>query len=193
MAGTLRSLWKHSLMLPLLFLAGCAGYGMVSPGPVSLGAMSVEPVSAWNRSSAKVGGRVVWTQQGIYLDRLTFIDGIRDGKPLFAFGKREEFGLFRAAMLPNEVMELTESSLAKLHGSALVETHGLRPATFGDVPGFRFDYRYVSGMDVPMKGLAAGAIVEGRLYLILYEAPETHYFEAGLPEAEAIIQSVSLT
>lgn len=186
-------LWKHFLTLPLLLLAGCGGYGMVAPGQVSLGAMSVEPVSAWNKPGGKTGGRVVWTQQGIYLDRITFIDGIRDGKPLFAFGKRAEFGLFRAAMLPNEVMELTESSLAKLHNSALVETGGLRPAPFGGAPGFRFDYHYVSAMDVPMKGLAAGAVVEGRLYLILYEAPETHYFEAGLPEAEAVIQSVSLT
>lgn len=189
--GKFRAGWLA--LLSLVLLAACTGYRAVGPGPVSIGALSVQPASPWNKAPIKFAGREFWTREGVYLDHIIFIDGLPDGKPLFVVDKRAEFGLFRAHMLPSDVMELTESSLAKLYGSALIETRNLRPAPFGNKPGFRFDYGYVSALDVPMKGLAAGAIIDGRLYLILYEAAETHYFEAGLPEVEALIRSAAIT
>jgi hypothetical protein len=34
-----------------------------------------------------------------------------------------------------------------------------------------------------------GAIIDGRLYLVLLDATKSHYFDASLPDFEAIVRS----
>lgn len=175
-----------------LLLTACAQYSLVAPGPVALGGLTVEPQQAWNKAAAKSGGREVWTQDGLLLNSLVFFNGVTTGGRLFHAGQDSNYGRFDATMLPSEIMELTESSLAKLINSSKTTTADLKPATFAGRPGFQFTYAYVDASDVPMKGLATGAVADGKLYMILYQAAATHYYQKGLAEAERIIQTARL-
>ncbi|RMF11993.1 MAG: hypothetical protein D6763_01890 [Alphaproteobacteria bacterium] len=172
-----------------LLLAGCARYSLVEPGTTSAGAMSVTPTQAWNKATGGFLGREYWTQDGTALNVILFINGIADGEPLFKARKTAQFGAFRATMLPHEIMELTESSLAKAFGSTATATSNLRPVEFMGATGFAFNYSFVTQADVPTRGLARGVVKDGKLYMILYQAAETYYYEAGLPEAEQIMNS----
>jgi hypothetical protein len=157
-----------------------------------VGALSVSPSEPWNRANTKLGNRESWTQEGMNLNKVLFIDGIEDGKPLFKLSKKAEFGLFRANMLPSEIMELTESSLAKLVNSSATSTANLTPASFAGKPGFQFTFRYVTDNDVPIKGQATGAVHNGKLYMIIYQAAETHYFDKGLAEDTRLTGSAQI-
>lgn len=174
-----------------MLLAGCAQYSLVAPGATSTGAMTVTTTQAWNKATGNLHGREYWTQDGTALNTVIFVNGIADGTPLFKASKKAQFGTFQATMLPHEIMELTESSLAKAFGSSATTTSNLSPAEFIGVTGFEFNYSFVTQADVPTKGLARAAVKDGKLYMILYQAAETYYYEAGLPEAERIMNSAT--
>lgn len=182
----MKKFWR---LIPLLVLAACQSYSMVGPGNVTTPAMQVATDQAWNKSPQKLAGNQLWTLDGQMLNAIVFLEGIEDGKPLFKVSKKAEYGVFRSNMLPNEVMELAESSLAKIMNTSATSTSNLKPITFAGSKGFQFNYTYVTDLDVPMKGLASGAIINGKLYLILYHAAETHYYGKTLPEAEHIVAS----
>jgi hypothetical protein len=38
-----------------------------------------------------------------------------------------------------------------------------------------------------------GAVIEGRLYLVLLDATKSHYFDASLPDFEALVRSARRT
>jgi hypothetical protein len=58
--------------------------------------------------------------------------------------------------------------------------------------GFQHDYEHLDGDEVRRKGRAVGAIIDGRLYLILFDAASSHYYGALLPDFEAIVSSARL-
>jgi hypothetical protein len=93
-----------------------------------------------------------------------------------------------------EVAELFESTLARaVKTGSIVRTSGLRPATFAGRPGFRFEYSFVNQQDdVDRRGIAAGAIHGGRLYLIFFHGARIHYFPSVVEEAETVIGSARI-
>ncbi len=131
------------------------------------------------------------------LQAIRFVKGLEDGDMLFARRRRTLSGedrklpRFRKTMTANEVMEFVVDSIARA-GIVDVEAADLRPAPFGDLPGFRFDltYRYQSGLDG--RGLAVGAVADGRLYMILYTGVDMHYYPKYAPEVEHIVGSVRM-
>jgi hypothetical protein len=132
----------------------------------------------------------VWTRDGMLLDRLIMIPAVPDGQPIFqANDKEAALPPFRADMLPNEIEELTESSITKLfgEGESSVETSNLRPQRFGDDRGvmFNMDIKVTDSPDY--KGLAGAFVADGKLYLMMYIAADPYYFEKNLAEAEALI------
>jgi hypothetical protein len=58
--------------------------------------------------------------------------------------------------------------------------------------GFQYDYEHLDGDEVRRKGRAVGAVIDGRLYLILFDAARSHYYGALLPDFEAIVNSARL-
>ena len=89
-------------------------------------------------------------------------------------------------------MEIFEASLSKLSQTSVASTANLKPMTFGGHSGFRFEYSYVAADDVARQGMAAAAVVEDKLYMISFEAPSLHYFEAGASEVELIFASTQI-
>ncbi|HEX8307872.1 MAG TPA: hypothetical protein VF645_05575 [Allosphingosinicella sp.] len=194
----------------LSLTAGCAGGGLggpglfrsdrlVSPGPddVARGSMIVTPTVRWNkapRGPSDIQREENWTLNGPLLDGLTFIGGLEHDKRIVQQRRKADRKVpnFRSDMNPTEIAAMIESFYRIRAGSTRFEMTGLEPRRFLGHSGFQFDYAHLGGDEVERKGRAVGAIVEGRFYLALFDAARMHYFDAGLPEFERIVESARL-
>ncbi len=187
-------------LLPLMILAallgGCVAYTAVAPGPVDFASLRITTSQAWNQAptAATPASRRAsksWTQDGLLLDRIMIIPAVPSGESIFVSRNKDAaLPLFNANMLPNEIEELTESSIVKLfgEGEVAVETMNLRPHKFGSDNGFLFDMQ-VAVSDGPDYGGITGAFVANeKLYLIVYLGAKPYYFDKHRDEALAIIR-----
>ena len=192
-----------SVFIPLLLsiqLLGCASYSLVTPGGHNLDGLRVHTSQAWNQAPGMAtpnsrAGSAVWTQDGLLLDRLIIIPAVPDGEPVFKSNdKTIALPVFRVGMMPNEIEELTESSITKLFGEAevAVDTSRLRPHRFGAHHGFIFDLQMEISDGPDYGGVAGAFIAEARLNLIIYLAARPYYYEKHLDEAMAVIRSATL-
>lgn len=171
-----------------VLLAACTQYSLVERGRVEIGeTYSVESQIAWSKRSA--GKRQIWTVDGPALQALWFYTGIKEGEPLLADRRGEDVPVFRANMKANDVAQLVADSLSR-GGAAYVETSGLRPAAFGSRPGYRFEITYLTKSGLRMRGFALGAVIDGKLYLVLYYGAGIHYFDEYRDEVERIFESI---
>ncbi|MBB3763562.1 hypothetical protein [Sphingomicrobium lutaoense] len=162
--------------------------------------LAVTPPRAWNRLGTRrlfTDVREVedWTLNGPYLDTLSFVSGLKDGRAIVYQRKRDirQVPKFDARMTPPEIASMLESYYRARGGALQFEQTGLKPRQFLGHPGFQFDFDYLGGDELWRRGRAVGAIVEGRLYLILLEGTRQHYFDEALPDFEAMVQSARLT
>lgn len=194
----------------LTLLAGCgaggglgsAGFGyysLVRPEPrsVARGAMTVAPTMPWNRAPRgfyDISREENWTLNGPLLDGLSFIGGLEHDKRIVVQRRKADRKVpnFRADMSPPEIAAMIESFYRIRSGASTFEMTNLAPRAFLGHPGFQFDYAYLGGDEVERRGRAVGAIIGGRFYLALFDAARMHYFDAGLPEFERIVQSARL-
>ena len=80
-----------------------------------------------------------------------------------------------------------------MRGSAVdFRTLAIQPRQFLGTNGFEFDYEHLDSDELWRKGRAAGAVIDGQLYLILFDAARSHYYDAALPDYEAIVASARL-
>ncbi|HYW16271.1 MAG TPA: hypothetical protein VE891_08965 [Allosphingosinicella sp.] len=196
----------------LALTAGCAGgglgggggglfryYTLVSPGPedVARGSMIVTPTMRWNkapRGPNDISREENWTLNGPLLDGLTFVGGLEHDKRIVQQRRKADRKVpnFRSDMNPTEIASMIESFYRIRAGSTRFEMTGLQPRDFLGRRGFQFDYAHLGGDEVERRGRAVGAIVNGRFYLALFDATRMHYFDAGLPEFERIVESARL-
>ena len=192
-----------------LAVAGCAGgaggygggygfnrFSLVQPEERTVArTMRVTPTVRWNRVPRQVtdiSREENWTLHGLTLDALTFVGGLENGRPLVRWQRRSDIRQvpnFRADMTPPEIASMIESFYRIRAGSLSFNMTGLQPRTFLGEPGFQFDYEHVGGNELNRQGRVVGAIVGQRLYMILFDAPRSHYFPAIIPEVERIIDS----
>ncbi len=160
--------------------------------------MRVTPTVAWNRLPRTINDiprEENWTLHGITLDNLTFIGGLESGRPLVRWQRRQDIRQvpnFRADMTPPEIASMIESFYRIRAGSLSFEMTGLQPRTFLGRPGFQFDYEHLGGNELARRGRVVGAVIGNRLYMILFDAPNSHYFDAIIPEVERIVESARL-
>jgi hypothetical protein len=188
--------WLGPLLLVALVTAGCAMVTLIEPKPTTIGdAYTVQPQIRWASVPARPG-MDLWTVDGSALDALTFVKGLADGEVLVRGAIREgppeeRRPRFRAQMTPSDVVELVVDSYALL-GNQKIEAVNLRPAKFGAADGFRFELTWVSPGGLEIQALVAGAVVKGRLHLIIYAGTRAHYFPKYRDDAERVIASVRL-
>lgn len=176
---------------------GYGGYSLVRAEEVRVGdnSLAVTPPREWNRISARVFTdiRAVedWTQNGPYLDGISFVTGLKDGKALVVQRSRDDRQVpkFRSNMTPFEIAAMLESFYRVRGGAVEFTTLSLAPRQFLGTNGFQFDFEHLDGDEVRRRGRAVGAVIEGRLYLILFDAARSHYFPASLPDFEAVVAS----
>ena len=196
----LRTIWKRSpdvqvtrglfALVFLISIAGCGAHNLVEAERVDMGGIySVDPQITWNRLIR--AGPETWTIDGPSLQAVRFINGIRSDKPLVRAGQEQRFPVFRMGMTESEIMEFILDSLFLL-GFNNLEAHDLRPMEFGSHDGFRFEIRFLSRDGLEEEGLVAGAVIEQRLYLILYTGVRRHYYPKYLNHVEHILDSIEL-
>ena len=193
-----------AMSLPLAACAGVGGggfgyggYSLVRPKEVRVGddSMAVTPPREWNRISARIFTDIRdvedWTQNGPYLDGISFVTGLKDGKALVYQRSQDDRQVpkFRSNMTPPEIAAILESLFRVRGGAVEYKTTALVPRPFLGVSGFQYDYEHLDSDEVRRKGRAVGAVVDGKLYLILFDAARSHYYGALLPDFEAIVQS----
>jgi hypothetical protein len=191
-----------------LGLAGCTSLGAgdgfgssyyslvrVRPAHVGDGSMVVTPPEQWNRARRFFFDDVRWvedwTLNGPLLDGISFVTGLPDNKTLVRQSRRDEQQVpyFRSNMLAPEIAAMLESAFRVRGGSVDFRTISLVPRPFMGANGFQLDFEHLDGDELWRKGRAVGAVIDGRLYLILYDAARSHYYAAALPDFEAIVTS----
>ena len=197
---------KHMSKLALLGMAiglaaapAMAGYKLVPKGvpiAVAKSTLTVTPATDWNRLGARPGRNAEsWTLDGLTLNDLTFYSGIANDTTLFRDAKKKTAPLprFSSTMLAPDIAQLFESSYRVSIGTSLMSIDTVEPATFAGKPGFHFTYTFViQGEEVKRKGEATGAVVGGKLYLVTFEAPVIHYFDATRGAAKSVVDSARI-
>jgi hypothetical protein len=157
--------------------------------------LAVTPPREWNKVSVSLFQdiRVVedWTQNGPYLDGISFITGLKDGKALVRQRSRDDRQVpkFRANMTPPEIAAMIESLFRVRGGAVDFQTMSLAPRPFLGVNGFQYDFDHLDTDEVRRRGRAVGAIIDGKLYLIMFDAARSHYYGALINDFEAIVAS----
>jgi len=174
-----------------LTLSACQAWTHVMAAPKNLsGGLRLHPENEW--SARKYGSAQTWTVHGPAIEAVTIVSGLKDGKSIARpESYKDEMPLFRSAMAASEVAEVTVETLLRM-GYGKVELLGVRPDTFAGRPGFRFDLALTDGNGLEKSGFGAGAIVDGKLYMIVYRAPKLHYFEKYRPVVEKLIASAEI-
>lgn len=104
----------------------------------------------------------------------------------------EQVPKFRADMTPPEIAAMLESLYRVRGGAVDFRTLSIRPREFLGTSGFQFDYEHLDEDELWRKGQVVGAVIDGELYLVMFDAARSHYYEAGLPDFEAIVASARL-
>ena len=176
---------------------GYGGYTLVRAREVRVGdhSLAVTPPREWNKVSARVFTDIRdvedWTQNGPYLDGISFVTGLKDGKALVYQRSRDDRQVpkFRSNMTPPEIAAMVESLFRVRGGAVEFTTTSLAPRPFLGANGFQYDFQHLDSDEVRRRGRAVAAVVDGKLYLILFDAARSHYFNALLPDFEAIVSS----
>lgn len=189
------------LAAALLALAACVNqFTLAGPGPVvSAGGINVSPSIPWNRQSpseltmTSAAPLELWTQDGAALQSMTVFGGVPDGQALFKkYQDKTDFPAFRQAMTASEIMELVEATLGKATGTTLIQARDLRPMKFGGLDGFQFGYSFTGKDEIDRDGMAAGAVKDGKLYLLLYHGAKLHHFGKYRREVDRIFETARL-
>jgi hypothetical protein len=173
-----------------------AGYKLMpakQPVAVAKSGLTVTPPIDFNKHGTRIGRYAEsWTLDGLLLNDVTFYAGIADGKPLFREANKQTEPLphFSTTMLAPDIVQMFEASYRVALHTSLMTIDSVEPATFCGTQGVRFSYTFtVQGDDVKRRGEARGAIINGALYMITYEAPRIHYFDRDLGSFKKIAES----
>jgi hypothetical protein len=180
---------------------GWGGYSLVRAQPrnVGDGSMAVTPPREWNKTSTiwqidDIRQVEDWTLNGPYLDSMSFVTGLKGGRYIIRQNRRDaqQVPKFRSDMTAPEIASMLESFYRVRAGTIDFKTTALLPRTFMGYPGFQFDYDHLDSDEVWRRGRAVGAVIGGRLYLILLDGARSHYFNAALADFEAVANSARL-
>ena len=166
------------------------------PIAVAKSNLRVTPGNPWNRWKHRPSKKgEIWTQDGVSLNALTFASGIVSDEPIYKERNKKDLPLpkFDPRMTAPDIVQMFEATNRILLKTSLFEVDNVEPARLAGHDGVRFSYHYVvQDEEVRRKGEARAAIIGGKLYLIDYAAPAIHYFDTGITEARAIMDSARL-
>lgn len=201
---------KLLLVTAMLPLAACSTVGegtdfgvyqliRVKPTNVGNGSLTVDPPRPWNKQRRFLFFDSVrwvedWTLNGPYLDGITFVSGLPSGQYLIRQRKSDERQVpkFRSDMTAPEVTAMLETAFRVRGGAIEFKTLNLQPRQFLGQAGFQFDFEHLDGDELWRKGRAVGAVVDGRLYLMLYDAARSHYYANALPDFEVMANNARI-
>lgn len=207
---------RHPMLIlaaAALALSGCSSLGGAGEGfgsgyyslvrvgsrQVGDGSMVVTSPRPWNRTRKlflfdDVRWVEDWTLNGPLLDGMSFVAGLPNGKYLIYQRRTEDRQVpkFRSDMTAPEIISMLESLYRVRGGAVDFRTTSLQPRVFLGTNGFQFDFEHLDSDELWRRGRAVGAVVNGRLYLILFDAARSHYFDSAVGDFEAMAASARL-
>jgi len=177
---------------------GLSGYSLVRARSTRVGdgSMAVTPPRERNRVSTvwaidDVRAVEDWTLNGPYLDSMSFITGLKNGRYIIRQNKRDAqlVPKFESDMTASEITSMLESFYRVRAGTVDLKTTALVPRQFMGYPGFQWDFDHLDADEVQRRGRVVGAVIAGRLYLVLLDGTRMHYFADALPDFEAVVNS----
>ena len=199
---------KLILAASAMALAGCSStggggfgsdyYSLVRVRSIQVGdgAMAVTAPRPWNRTRRLFLFEDIrqvedWTLNGPLLDGMTFVTGLKGGRYLIRQRRTEDRQVpkFRSDMSAPEITSMLESLYRVRGGSVDFRTTSLQPRQFLGANGFQFDFEHLDSDELWRKGRAVGAVIDGKLYMILFDAARSHYYGNAIGDFEAIVAS----
>ena len=179
---------------------GYSDYSLVRVHRIYVGdrSLSVSAPRPWNRHRPIMFEDVRdvedWTLNGPMLDGMSFVTGLQSGKSLIRQRRTttQQVPKFRSDMTPPEIAAMIESLYRVRGGAVDFRTLSLQPRPFLGTNGFQLDYEHLDGDELWRRGRVVGTVVNGQLYMILLDAAKTHYWDATLPDFEAVVASAQL-
>jgi hypothetical protein len=122
---------------------------------------------------------------------MSFVTGLKGGRYIIRQNKRDaqQVPKFRSDMTAPEVTAMLESFYRVKAGTVDLKTTSLKPRNLMGYPGYQWDYDHLDQDEVWRRGRAVGAVIGGRLYLILLDGARMHYFDAAAADFEAVVNS----
>jgi hypothetical protein len=189
------------LIIASAALGGCAAlsYTLVNPGAAAVAnaSMTISPSGEWNRapsSAEPTRNEENWTRNGFMLDRIQFVGALPDGQALVKQREKadRQVPTFHPTMTPTDLTSMVES-MYRIGGRAKVfTTTSVKPVTFLGQNGVQFDYDFVGDDDIRWRGRSVMAVASGKLYLMTLNGTSLHYFDAALPEFNAMVASAAV-
>jgi len=193
---------SRSVILTLALVATvsspCLANSLVAPGlrsGIAKSRIAATPAGEWNKLSFSGGKNVeVWTLDGDSLNKVTFFGGIAAGQPLLRERDKKNSPLPKVAgdMLVTDIPTLLETTYRSQYAVNQMAIETQQPAKLDGHSGIRFSYSFTKSDDVRRKGEAVGAMVNGQLYLICYEAPEIYFFDKDVEKFRSLAGSIKL-
>lgn len=176
-------------------LSACALVTSAPPGPYKVGATSVTLGRQWSDVSILSANRPknvrVLSIDGLQLNALYVTDGLAPGQPLVMSRVKERpTPVYRTGLSPNELVEFLTASVEAM-GYEQVKVAKLKPIKTASGDGIRVNLTAKTKAGLEITGSAALLEKGGKLYVVLYLAPTEHYYDATLPEAEAVMASLT--
>ena len=179
---------KIFLILVVIFqLGACAqNLSLVKTERVNINDLySVRPNINFNQlADSKI---IVWTVNGFGLDRIVFINNIKDGETLFG---DDTTNTYKKDMNEVEIAELFIESMKVFGKWADGKFENLKLGKHGPFNGFKFEMTLINQEGLSYKGLTSGAVINEKLYLVFFIATELHFFKNLQNEFLNIISSI---
>lgn len=157
--------------------------------------LTVTPPRDWNRLSGNAGKNTEsWTLDGGQLNDLTFYGGIAPGKPLVRerSKKKDPLPKFEKSTLLAELPELLEGTYRTFKKTRAFQLTASEPTKFLGRDGVIFSYEFTDEDQITRKGEATAAIVDGKLYMVSFDAPRLHYFDKAIGDVRALVATARL-
>jgi len=175
----------------LLLAASASGGPLVTPGRTTAGGdLTIEAGMEW----ARMGGlrEQLWTLDGPQLNSLHLIASVREREFIFLGDRqtrrRPDGAFYHRGMRPDEVRDLIVDGM-RASGAVNVVTTNLRPATFGNREGMRFEIAMDNEAGLKYRAMAAAFEHEKGLALALFYAPAEYYYPRDETKVSAMLDT----
>lgn len=176
-----------AVVLATILLTGCQGFTRLPDTQSDVQNQSktytVSVPGGWVRYNGTQETEVFLTKDGPSLQSVEVVE--RDLKKPF---ERLEISLTEDTLI-SEIAEQYEANLKAEIEGITVERLALVPAPVGTHEGFRLTLKATTLNGLEIKILSYGAIANGKLYILTYQAPGLYFFDKDLPQFEQMASS----
>jgi len=184
---------RFVLWLSTLVLISCTSGGpLVRPGPNPAGGrLMIDAEMEWTRIS---GSRYqLWTIDGELLNRLYLIPAVREREHIF-LGRRQtrrrpDGPFYRPGMRADELRDLVLDGL-RAAGAVNVVGTDLRPMSFSNRDGLRFDFKLSNEEGLKYQGMVAAFEHDKGLALAIFLAPSEYYYSRDAAKVSKMLDTL---